>query len=58
MKRGLFGPGTDEKYDNQSGKTNNKWPQEGPIKTLGLLEKKRVGQETGNTYIFWPKGSV
>ena len=20
---------TDEKYDNESGKTNNKWPQEG-----------------------------
>ena len=43
---------TGEKYDNKSGKTNNKWPQVGyvacdrisfffgmPIKTLGLLEK-------------------
>ena len=43
---------TDEKYDSESGKINNKWPQVGkdaynrefhffgiPIKTLGLLEK-------------------
>ena len=29
-----------------------------PIKTLGLLGKIRVDQETGNTHIFfWPKFS-
>ena len=56
---------TDEKYDRESGKTNNKWPQVVgracdrilfyfgmPIKTLGSLEKNRVSRETGHTH--WP----
>ena len=54
---------TDEKYDNESGKTNNKWPQVRCVvrdriscfwnsnKTLGSLENIRVGRETGNTHI-------
>ena len=70
MKRGPFGPVTyictDEKHDNESGKTNNKWPQVGCvvcdrisfflmlIKTSGSLEKVKAGRETGNTHIlFW-----
>ena len=32
MKRGLFGPG--EKYDNESGITNNKWQQVGYVAVI------------------------
>ena len=38
---------TDENNDNESGKTNYKWPQVGYA-----AEKIGVSWETGNTYIF------
>ena len=58
---------TDEKYDNESGKThNNKWWQIGYVacdrisfffwnanKNFRVAGKIRVGRETGNTHIYF-----
>ena len=57
---------TDEKYDSESGKINNKWPQVGKDaynrefhffwntnKNFRVAGKIRVGRETRNTHIYY-----